>query len=204
MAIPTKDDLRREYLRKRESTQVEVRASASRQIAERLFALPVWKDSSTILSYVSFDAEVDTREIIARTLAEGKRLAVPVVAPNFNETPISELQSLSHLVPGRLKGIFEPAVEHRRTIDASEIELVLVPGLVFDASGGRLGLGGGYFDRLLPKMLNAVRIGLAFSHQIHPSALPTEAHDVTMHALLTEKGFVEIANPTTTKGPGAA
>jgi 5-formyltetrahydrofolate cyclo-ligase len=202
MAITSKDDLRRTFLSEREKLDPRVRAQASEAITHRLFQLPVWDGAGTVLVYVSFGAEVNTLRILEEGLAKGKRMVVPLIAKSMEETPVSELRSLSHLVPGRLRGILEPDEAHRRDVSSSEIELALVPGVVFDRSGGRLGLGGGYFDRLLPRAANAVRIGLCYEAQLSAALLPREAHDVEMHGILTEREWIDLLGQPTTKGPG--
>jgi 5-formyltetrahydrofolate cyclo-ligase len=77
-------------------------------------------------------------------------------------------------------------------VDPSGVELALIPGIAFDRRGGRVGFGGGYFDRLLPQMPKAFRLGLAFSAQVSAVPLPHESHDIRMHAVITEKENLEI------------
>lgn len=66
------------------------------------------------------------------------------------------------------------------------IEAVLVPGLAFDEAGGRLGYGGGFYDRLLP-LLSVPKIGVVYEGLVL-SSLPIEAHDARMDFLATEAG----------------
>jgi 5-formyltetrahydrofolate cyclo-ligase len=88
------------------------------------------------------------------------------------------------MVPGPI-GAPEPPT-WARSVPAESIDLFLVPGLAFDAAGGRLGRGGGHYDATLAAMpLRAPRIGLAFEAQIVPE-VPREAHDVALDAVVTE------------------
>lgn len=80
-------------------------------------------------------------------------------------------------------------------IDDAEIDLVLVPGLVFDRWGNRLGFGAGYYDRFLGRLGNAVRMGVC--DQVSDERLPTEPHDVVMTHLATPEGVVEVRSTTT-------
>jgi len=67
-------------------------------------------------------------------------------------------------------------------------ELILTPLLAFDADGGRLGQGGGYYDRTFAALPDAVRIGFAYAGQ-RVDGLPIEAHDIRLHGVLTEVGY---------------
>jgi len=68
-----------------------------------------------------------------------------------------------------------------------------VPGVVFDRKGGRVGFGGGYFDKLLASMPQARRIALAHSGQVIKKSLPLHAHDIPMHVIITEKEMVRVS-----------
>jgi 5-formyltetrahydrofolate cyclo-ligase len=142
-----------------------------------------------VLVYVSFGSEVETRPILEAGWRERKRMVVPVIAQTLEETPLSVLSRLGDLAPGRIKTIFEPAEGVRHAIAPDAIDLVLAPGVVFDRTGQRLGLGGGYFDRLLAKMPEAAKIGLAFTAQISDAPLPVEPFDIPVDAILTEDGL---------------
>src|SRR6185437_3689828 len=117
----------------------------------------------------------------------------PWIDPESKEMFFSEIQALEALEPGFYKRILEPSRASRTLVDPSEIEIALVPGVAFDRRGARIGMGGGYFDRLLPKMSHAVRIGLAYGCQISPAELPAAPHDVPVHLIVTESEIIEAA-----------
>jgi len=142
--------------------------------------------------YVSFRSEVDTHKLIQEALALKKRVILPIADRGKKEIGLSELQAYGDLAPGPFEGIYEPAVKLRKRVDPSEVQTVLIPGLAFDREGGRLGWGGGYFDRLLPEMPKARRIGMAFSAQISPKPLPMETFDIRMNLIVTEKEMITI------------
>ena len=81
--------------------------------------------------------------------------------------------------------------EFHRLVDPIRVQLALVPGIVFDKQGGRIGFGGGFFYKLLPKMPQAFRLGLCFSAQISAAPLPLESHDVRLQALVTENEIID-------------
>ena len=83
---------------------------------------------------------------------------------------------------------FEQPVAHSPRVDPGEVSVVLVPGLVFDLHGGRLGRGGGYYDRFLPTLPTTVkRVGVT-TETLIVEGLPIEPHDVPMTHLATESG----------------
>jgi len=191
MAKSTKTELRKEYLDKRKALTPTERSRDSAIIRHRILRCPAWQDAGTIGIYVSFGSEVDTHKLIAEALQRRKRVVVPWINPETQEMAFSELSDLADLAPGFYQTILEPSREVRTAVDPTEIEVALVPGVAFDRLGGRLGMGGGYFDRLLPRMTHAVRLGLAFGAQISETPLPVENHDARMRAIVTESEIIE-------------
>lgn len=190
-----KAELRRQYRDIRKALEPAARKRDSAIIRQRILRHPVWQDARTVLVYVSYGAEVDTRQILVEALQQKKRLIVPCLSMEGSMTLLSELHQLSDLAPGFFKNVLEPPPAVRKIVDPIEVEVALVPGIAFDRQGGRLGQGGGHFDRILPSMSHGVRWGLAFSAQIHPKPLPLEAHDMPMNVIVTEESFLEIPVP---------
>lgn len=164
----------------RKAIPQDVRAARSARIRDAALALPEVQDALVVGTYVSVHSEVETRGLIEALLARGTRVAVPVLAPP-ERILLAELASLSDLAPGP-HGIPEPRAP--RTL-LNEVDVVLVPGLLFTARGARLGNGGGYFDRLLEAMPEARRVGLAFEEQV-VRELPLELHDARMDVVVTD------------------
>ena len=100
------------------------------------------------------------------------------------------LQNLKQLEKGPL-GIYTSAetVPYNKTIDAA-----IVPGLAFTLAGGRLGYGGGYYDRWFEQQPRCQRIAICYENQILDS-VPTEAHDIPMHTIVTETRVYECSHP---------
>ncbi len=84
--------------------------------------------------------------------------------------------------PGAL-GILAPAA-HTPSVRPEEIDILIVPGVAFTRTGERLGYGGGYYDRYLPRCTRARVVALAFSEQL-ADTLPTEAHDLRIPTIIT-------------------
>lgn len=189
MAKQTKADIRKLFSEKRKALKPAERLRDSAIIRQRLLRHPAWEDAHTVGVYVSFGSEVDTHKIIAETFARRKRIVAPWINPETRQMAFSELRTVDDLAPGFYQRILEPG--QRTEVDPLEIEAVLVPGVAFDRKGGRIGMGGGYFDRMLPQMTHAVRIGLAYGAQISKEPLPLEPHDIPLHFIVTESEIIE-------------
>jgi 5-formyltetrahydrofolate cyclo-ligase len=125
--------------------------------------------------YITFNGEVDTREMIEQAKKLGKIIAVPVCKKDRTMRPCL-LHEGVRLTRG-LYGIFEPAI--KEFIGLEDLDLVIVPGVAFDQRGVRLGRGKGYYDRFLEKLPDKTQtIGLAFDFQILPDipAVSTDAN----------------------------
>ncbi len=172
-------------------TQLADRASRSDQVMRRAMALPEYGAARCVLWYVDTGTEVQTRVTMAQCLKGPsdihRRVAVPYCARD--ELQLVWIQSLDELAPGRF-GIQEPCVAVRQAVErqvtASDLDLVLVPGVAFDRRGGRLGYGRGFYDRLLARIRpDATRVGLAFDCQVF-DAIPQQPHDQRLDRVVTE------------------
>lgn len=88
-------------------------------------------------------------------------------------------------------GIVEP-LENAARIDTADIDVIVVPGLCFDGSGFRVGYGKGFYDRLLPSLPRAFRVGICYDHELL-GELPSTQHDVPVHAVVTDKRVLRIS-----------
>jgi 5-formyltetrahydrofolate cyclo-ligase len=150
--------------------------------------LPEYGRAEVVSFYVSVRDEVRTHAGIATALADGKRVAVPYCVAD--ELELFWLRDVAELVPGRF-GIPEPLAELRtrddRRVPAAACDLIFVPGVAFDARGGRIGHGRGFYDRLLARARpDTLRVALGFECQL-VDAIPLEPHDVRMHRVVTER-----------------
>ena len=136
--------------------------------------------------------DVETLEIIKRCLKVGVRVAVPLVeSSTVSMVPLLIKDPGKDLVPGYYN-IPEPDPEKTMPIEPAEIDAAVIPGSVFDINGGRLGYGGGYYDRfLVNKAPQAKRIGFAFELQVIDQ-VPVAPHDQPLDVLITEKRIVNI------------
>ena len=187
-----KQALRQYYKNIRRQLHAEQVASMSGLITERLLASSFWKESRTVMLYLSFQNEVDTKALYQQGWKEGKTMLLPICAPSGGIMEMSVLSSFEELIPNRY-GIGELPESLQRIVDPSEIDLCIIPGIAFDHTGTRLGFGAGYYDRFLPRVRPDVRrIALAYECQMHDKPLPVDLYDLPMQDILTEKQWYQI------------
>lgn len=186
----TRDKLRKVVLTARKNHPPSERQKKSLKAHKLLLQLDEFQQAKNIFCYVSYQSELQTYAIIEERLAQRKTVTVPLTIPGkgLEAYEITNLQK--DLAPGYCS-IPEPIVAQTKKCDPSSIDVVLLPGSVFDLKGGRLGYGGGYYDRFLDKSApNALRIGLAFELQI-VDFVPLMAHDKPIDYLVTEKRIIK-------------
>ena len=150
-------------------------------IVRQLVRLPEYCAAKRLFAYCSIGREVDTRQILDLAMRSGKEIALPVVLGG-GKMEFALFQDFGALRSGALH-IPEPAPEAPR-MQPDIGDLILVPGLCFDAEGYRLGQGGGYYDRFLSGC-PALSVGLARERLMCPD-IPREAHDRPVDILITE------------------
>ncbi len=188
--------LRNKILGARDLLSASERHEKSSSAVQNFWSLPEMKRWSTLFIYVNFRSELETLELIRLCLSQGKRVAVPLVdASTVSMIPLLIQDPEKDLVPGYY-GIPEPDPQKSLRVAAREIDAAVIPGSVFDIQGGRLGYGGGYYDRFLVNDApQAKRIGLAFEMQV-VEKVPVEPHDQPLDILITEKGIVHLPRNT--------
>jgi len=192
-----KTNLRQEFLKRRDSLSRHEIDSRSEKIEKELFTLPEFRRAKTVMFYVSFRSEVETEKMIRNALDVRKRVVIPVV--DGQKIGVAGIKNFKKELTKGSFGIREPKKEFRGTVDQKEIDLVVVPGVVFDKRGGRLGYGRGYYDRFLRsksirsrmgRSHQCVVIGLAFDLQI-AGKIPLVEKDVRVDKIVTESGIID-------------
>ncbi len=146
-----------------------------------------WK-GSTVALFGGMAGEADLRSLVPWLESQGGS----AVFFDFAEGHLQprHVRHLAQLKRGTF-GVWIPD-DSCPVLPVSELQLILTPGLAFDEQGGRLGRGGGYFDRLFGMpATTAQRLGICFECQLVPQ-VPMEGHDARVQALLTEKGPVTL------------
>lgn len=189
--MDNKPDIRRHFRRWRAEVDEGTRGQFTRRACSRLAELPEWTQAEMVALYMALPGEPHLGSLWERAWSEGKRVALPIVetkdAPLIWRLyePNATLQKGAFRVP-------EPPAS-APTIEPSEIDLVVVPGLAADESGYRVGYGGGYYDRSLPGCLHATRVWLGMDDQVLPQ-VPHDDFDERVHVLVTQSRTVRASS----------
>ena len=183
---PRKSEIRERARMKLENFQGMARTRANQKIKSQLQELPVYQSAQVVCCYISQFFEVDTKEIIERELfLKQKTILVPRILGHYLE--LVEIKNWQVISP-ETYGILEPS--EGKVWDVKNVDLFIIPGLSFTVKGERLGRGRGYYDRLLQNV-SAKKIGLGYDFQL-VDHFPSEAHDVKMDYVVTEKRVIRI------------
>ena len=166
------------------------RASADGAIARRVLSLPEYREAETVFCFVGSGREIDTRPILARTLADGKRLYVPLCT-GAGEMELRQVTDLKELSPGAY-GILEPPVGSP-SLSPDQTDLAVIPCLTCSREGRRLGRGGGYYDRFLSRYRGAAV--LVCREKLLRQEIPFGLHDYPVPWVVTEAGLFEDGTP---------
>ena len=164
----------------------EDRAQKSRIIQEKVFALGVFQQASTVLLYASHDGEVETGHLLGESLKLKKIIGLPKVVQKQRQILPIRVDNLTEDLESGLYGILEPKYQHDRILPLQELDLVIVPGLAYDRTRHRLGRGAGYYDRFLSTLPSkTITIGLAFDFQIIESLPERAPFDLPVSLVIT-------------------
>jgi len=188
--LPDKAELRRTFLGFRLGLG-DLASALGAEAQERLLGQAVFDEARAVMVYLAFRGEVPTSRIMEEALAAGKIVCAPVTLLTERRLLALRLRGgFAELRPGPY-GIMEPDPSRCEPFAVGGLDLVVVPGVAFDATGGRLGYGGGYYDRFLTgDAISAVRVALAFEVQISPEPLPLDPYDAQMDLVCTEKRII--------------
>lgn len=188
----------RHSMKKLRDSMINVEAEEkSAAIIKVLEGLNEYEKAGTILFYAAKGNEVRTRKAIESAIKKGKAVLLPITNMKTREIELGEAKSYGELIRGEF-GILEP--RQRSEIPLWNIDMVVVPGLAFDREGHRLGYGLGFYDRLLHKLPQATKIGLAYDSQI-VERLPREKHDHPMDIVVMESRIVRIEGQANGRKP---
>ena len=186
-AVARKRALRQQFRRLRTdfasaqaaNLSISLNSDAARPLRERL------AHARCVATYWPVGGEADPAPLIALVRRAGGTLALPRLADMTAPMMFAEWRAREPLHPGPY-GMTQPGV----TATVVEPDIILTPLVAFDRSGGRLGQGGGHYDRLFAALPGAWRVGLAWSVQ-EAVALPRDPWDMPLHAILTEREWIE-------------
>ncbi|GAB1401239.1 5-formyltetrahydrofolate cyclo-ligase [Elusimicrobiota bacterium] len=185
-----KSKMRYDYLIIRDRLEPAIRFAYSSIIFSRIKKLDEYKNAKTIMFYLTYGSEVITDMMINEVLADDKTVVVPIIkSPGDGVMQAIKISKLEDCYE-RVYGIRQPEFNQDEVVDKKDVDLVFVPGIVFDSKGYRIGYGKGYYDKWLVGIDVSKIIGLAYEVQL-TDKLPVGEYDLPVGKLLTEKRCIE-------------
>lgn len=182
-----KTELRKNAISMLKSISEAERKNIEEKLTHNIVKSDVWKQSDVVGITISNGFEWNTKPIIETAWNEGKSICVPKCRPEERKLDFYRINTYEQLEVVYYN-LLEPIPEETQKVDKGMIELLIVPGLLFDRNGFRIGFGGGYYDRFLSDFPNN-RISLASNAQI-VEGLPAEPFDIPVDSIITESGFL--------------
>ncbi|GAA0331134.1 5-formyltetrahydrofolate cyclo-ligase [Oceanobacillus sp. FSL W7-1293] len=164
------------------------RKNIEEKLQNQLVASPVFQQAATIGITISTAQEWATSSIMEKAWEKGKIIASPKCIVKTKEMQYYAWNQLDQIEAG-YAGIKEPIPEKTTPIAPADIDLLLVPGVIFDKDGYRIGYGGGYYDRMLADY-KGVTISLCTEKQL-VERIPRESHDLPVELIITEKRTIK-------------
>lgn len=183
-----KAELRKRLQRLRAQMSGEQAAASSLQVSRHILACDAYRKANCIMGFLAFGKELSVDSVLEQALADGKKVAVPLIMSGKEFVP-ARLLDMQRFALDRY-GI-RTAPQPVQLVELAEIDLILVPGVAFGRDGSRLGMGAGYYDRFLLKAGQAVRMGVAYD-ALMQETLPVDAYDVGMQLLVSESGIITL------------
>ncbi|RKD31323.1 5-formyltetrahydrofolate cyclo-ligase [Thermohalobacter berrensis] len=185
-----KAKLRKEMLKRRSSMSKKQVQTLSDKIIATLTKFPIFTDGKNIMTYLSFNNEINTFNLIKHCMENNKRVIVPYCEERNIRIIPSEIKDMSKELVKNKFGFYEPKHDYLRPFNHNNIDMIIVPGLAFDKRCYRIGFGKGYYDRFLSRIKPEIpTIGLAYSFQIVDRILE-EDFDVPLDYVITEKKII--------------
>jgi 5-formyltetrahydrofolate cyclo-ligase len=184
-----KRTLRRAVIERRDALDPADRAERSERIAEHVLGLPELRGARTVMAFWSFGSEVETARLLEGLHAAGTRVVLPRVE---GDHVVAIVYEPGDEVTATSFGAMEPT--GAEVVEPGDVDAVIVPGVAFDRSGHRVGYGGGFYDRFLPRTRAGVpSIAIAFAEQIVDEPVPRGAFDLPVDLIVTEHEVIRAA-----------
>lgn len=176
-----KSELRKQVLQEMKAISQEQKQAIEQALTERLLHHPFYQEAKVIATYLSFPHEFQTQGLIEQAMRDGKKVLIPkTYSKGCMDFVVYDLQQLVKTS----FGLLEPQ-GNLEVVDASQIDLIHVPGLAFTMEGYRIGYGGGYYDRYLEQFTGHT-LSTVYHYQVQ-DFIP-ENHDIPVQEVLIDEG----------------
>ncbi len=182
MNHPTKEQLRTTLRQRRRTLLPAAQSRAAHNVTQLTVSLPQWEQAKHIALYHAADGEIGTQSIAQLAHNEGKHTYLPVIGTN--KSMVFAKWQADEPLQANTFGIPEP-MPGAQTYSASKLDIVFLPLLGWDKHGGRLGMGGGYYDRAFADIEGPTLIGLAHQFQ-QVDKIPTDPWDIPLELIVTD------------------
>ncbi len=179
----TRNAIRQRIQQQRKNLSKTQQHLASQSVLQQIKQCPEIHIAKNIAIYLSHNGEIDTYPIIQWLWQQEKNVFLPVIHPFSKGHLLFQTYTAKHpLIPNQYK-ILEPKLNVSEIQPLHQLDLILTPLVAFDDNGHRLGMGGGYYDRVFSQT-QARRVGIAHDCQYQPN-LPTADWDKSLHTIIT-------------------
>lgn len=159
-------------------------------IETQLFEFANFIEAEVSLLYLSKNQEVDTGHIIRRCVNGTKEIVLPLFDDTNGGARLYKVQDIDADLRKGAANSLEPNPERCKPVSMNNIDIAIIPGVAFDEKGGRLGIGAGRYDRIIPKLpVTARKVAFAFEDQI-TQMVPMESHDKFVDIIITEERII--------------
>lgn len=185
-----KQELREQVASRLESIPKEDLDQKNQVVVEKLFDFANFLEAKIALLYLNSPWEIDSRDIIERSLEMGKIVVLPLINRDRPRVALYKIDSPERDITQDAGGFLTPDIGRCKKVPIDCIDIAIVPGLAFDEKGGRIGSGDGYYDHLIPRLpITTRKVAVALEDQV-VSMVPMESHDKYVDIIITDSRVI--------------
>ncbi|MEI9697264.1 5-formyltetrahydrofolate cyclo-ligase [Moellerella wisconsensis] len=184
--VQLRKSIRQQIRQKRQQLTKSQQQQAAQYISQQVLTDPKVQSAQTIALFLSFDGEIDTMPLIQQLWQRGKQVYLPVLHP-FNRHSLLFLAytPTTQLIKNRFN-IQQPALDVQQVLPFNQLDIMLIPLVAFDLIGQRLGMGGGFYDRILAGWQQKGFYPIGLAHQCQQvDKLPSATWDIPLPEIIT-------------------
>lgn len=184
--VQLRKSIRQQIRQKRQQLTKSQQQQAAQYISQQVLTDPKVQSAQTIALFLSFDGEIDTMPLIQQLWQRGKQVYLPVLHP-FNRHSLLFLAytPTTQLIKNRFN-IQQPALDVQQVLPLNQLDIMLIPLVAFDLIGQRLGMGGGFYDRILAGWQQKGFYPIGLAHQCQQvDKLPSATWDIPLPEIIT-------------------